>query len=37
MRRYHEFRDETHLPMDLARMIEGMERLRGAPSEHTCL
>jgi len=23
--------------MDLERMIEGMERLRGAPAEHTCL
>lgn len=37
MRCYQEFRDETHLDLDLPRMIEGMERLRGAPAEHTCL
>lgn len=37
MRCYQEFRNELHLPMDLPRMIEGMERLRGAPSPHTCL
>ncbi|MBI4636156.1 MAG: MBL fold metallo-hydrolase [Candidatus Rokubacteria bacterium] len=37
MRCYQEFRGETHLPMDLPRMLEGMERLRGRPSEHTCV
>jgi glyoxylase-like metal-dependent hydrolase (beta-lactamase superfamily II) len=37
MRCYQEFRDELHLPMDLPRMLESMERLRGAPSAHTCL
>jgi len=34
---YQEFRNETHLAMDLPRMIEGMERLRGAAASHTCL
>jgi glyoxylase-like metal-dependent hydrolase (beta-lactamase superfamily II) len=37
MRCYQEFRDETHLPMDLPRMIAGMERLRGARADHSCL
>ncbi len=37
MRCYLEFRDETHLAMDLARMLDSMERLRGAPSEHACV
>jgi glyoxylase-like metal-dependent hydrolase (beta-lactamase superfamily II) len=37
MRCYQEFRDETHLAMDLGKMLEGMERLRGAPADHTCL
>src|SRR5262249_8750015 len=37
MRCYQEFRDETHLDLDLARMLEGMERWRGARSEHACL
>ncbi len=37
MRCYQEFRDEIHLPLDLERMLEGMERLRGAPAAHTCL
>jgi cyclase len=34
---YQEFRNETHVPMDIGGLIEGMERLRGAPAEHTCL
>ncbi len=37
MRCYQEFRDETHLPLDLGKMLEGLERLRGAPSGHSCL
>jgi hypothetical protein len=37
MRCYQEFRNELDRPLDLARMIEGMERLRGAPADHTCL
>ena len=38
MRCYQEFRGETHLPMDIPGMLEGMERLRGArKSLHTCL
>jgi len=37
MRCSQEFRGEAHLQMDLARMLEGMERLRGAPSEHPYL
>ncbi|MFQ5520083.1 MAG: MBL fold metallo-hydrolase [Candidatus Methylomirabilia bacterium] len=37
MRCYQEFRDETHVPMDLPRMIEGMERLRQASTHHTCV
>jgi cyclase len=36
MRCYQEFRSETHLAMDLARMLTGMERLRGARADHTC-
>jgi cyclase len=34
---YQEFRDETHRELDLLRMLEGMERLRGAPADHACL
>ncbi len=37
MRCYQEFRNETHLPMDLPRMVAGMEELRAARLEHTCL
>jgi len=37
MRCYQEFRAETHLDLDVARMIEGMERLRGARSGHACV
>ncbi|MGH7391281.1 MAG: MBL fold metallo-hydrolase [Candidatus Rokuibacteriota bacterium] len=37
MRCYQEFRDETHLPMDIPSMLEGMARLRGARGEHACL
>jgi cyclase len=37
MRCYQEFRGETHLPMDIPAMLEGMERLRGARATHTCL
>ncbi|MBI4611101.1 MAG: MBL fold metallo-hydrolase [Candidatus Rokubacteria bacterium] len=37
LRCYQEFRNETHLPLDLAQMIDGMERLRGARADHMCL
>jgi cyclase len=37
MRCYQEFRDEAHLPLDVTRMLEGMERLRGGPTDHACL
>jgi len=37
MRCYQEFRDETHLPLDIPAMLEGMERLRGRQADHTCL
>jgi len=37
MRCYQEFRDETHLPLDIPQMLEGMARLRGASPSHTCL
>jgi cyclase len=37
MRCYQEFRDETHLPLDIPAMLDGMERLRGRRSDHTCL
>jgi len=37
VRCYQEFRDETHLAMDLGKMLEGMERLRVTPADHTCL
>ena len=37
MRCYQEFRDETHLPLDIPAMLEGMERMRGRKSDHTCL
>ena len=37
MRCYQEFRGETHLPMDIPGMLEGMERLRGARADHQCL
>jgi len=37
MRCYQEFRNELHQPLDLRAMIEGMERLRGAASDHTCV
>ena len=37
MRCYQEFKNETHLPMDVPRMLTGMERLRGSRGEHTCL
>jgi cyclase len=37
MRCYQEFRDETHLPLDIPAMLEGMERLRGARADHQCL
>jgi len=37
MRCYQEFRDELDQPMDLRRMLAGMERLRGARADHTCL
>jgi cyclase len=34
---YQEFRHETHRELDIVRMLEGMERLRGAPADHACL
>jgi cyclase len=37
MRCYQEFRSELHLPMDLPKMLEGMERLRSRRADHTCL
>jgi cyclase len=37
MRCYQEFRQETHLDLDVMRMLEGMERWRGTRSEHACL
>jgi hypothetical protein len=37
MRCYQEFRDELHQPMDLPRMLAGMERLRGTVSTHACV
>jgi glyoxylase-like metal-dependent hydrolase (beta-lactamase superfamily II) len=39
MRCYQEFRDETHLPLDIPAMLEGMERLRGRAggAPHACL
>lgn len=37
MRCYQEFRDEIDQPMDLARMLAGMEALRGGPTDHACL
>lgn len=37
MRCYQEFRNETHLALDIARVLEGMERLRGGPSGHACV
>jgi len=37
MRCYQEFRDELDQPLDLQRMLSGMERLRGAPADHHCL
>jgi cyclase len=37
MRCYQEFRHELDRPMDLVKMLAGMERLRGARASHTCL
>jgi len=37
MRCYQEFRDELDQPMDLPRMLAGMERLRGTPTRHACV
>jgi cyclase len=37
MRCYQEFRNELDRPMDLVKMLAGMERLRGARAPHTCL
>ena len=37
MRCYQEFRDELDQPMDLPRMLKGMERLRGARLDHACV
>ena len=37
MRCYQEFRNELDQPIDLPRMLSGMERLRGARADHTCL
>ncbi|HEU5321133.1 MAG TPA: MBL fold metallo-hydrolase, partial [Methylomirabilota bacterium] len=37
MRCYQEFRNETHLPLDIPAMLSGMARLRGARAGHACL
>ena len=37
MRCYQEFREELDQPMDLPRMLAGMERLRGTPTRHACV
>ena len=37
MRCYQEFRNEMDTPMDLPRMLAGMEALRGRASDRTCL
>jgi cyclase len=37
MRCYQEFRDEPDQAMDIVRVLEGMERLRGGPSGHACV
>lgn len=37
LRCYQEFRDELPAPMDLPKMLAGMEALRGRRAEHTCL
>jgi glyoxylase-like metal-dependent hydrolase (beta-lactamase superfamily II) len=37
MRCYQEFRNETHRQPDVMKMLEGMERLRGAAAGHACL
>ena len=37
MRCYQEFRHETHVPLDIPAMLDGMERLRGRRTDHTCL
>jgi cyclase len=37
MRCYQEFREELDRPLDVARMLSGMERLRGLRPGHTCL
>ena len=37
LRCYQEFRNELDQPMNLPRILAGMERLRGARADHTCL
>jgi cyclase len=37
MRCYQEFRNELDRPMDVPRMLAGMEALRGKPSGHACV
>jgi cyclase len=37
LRCYQEFSNELHVPLDLPRMLDGMERLRGRAPDHTCL
>jgi cyclase len=37
MRCYQEFRNETDRDLDIARMLDGMEALRGRRVDHTCL
>jgi cyclase len=37
LRCYQEFRNELHVPMDIAAMLDGMDRLRGRRRGHTCL
>lgn len=37
MRCYQEFQGQAEQPIDLPRMLAGMEALRGRPSDHTCV
>jgi cyclase len=37
MRCYAEFRGQPDEPLDLPRMLAGMQKLRGRPADHTCL
>jgi hypothetical protein len=37
MRCYQEFAGEPDRAMDITAMLEGMERLRGRATDHTCV